>query len=85
MFACWRDAGLRRVRVWLNPLAIRAQYRMLNKVAAAQMTANVEPRVFQEQFTNDNTVLYVDDVKSGRRTGGCGRASSSRISRRPPT
>jgi len=50
--------------VWLNPLAIRAEYKILNAVAAAQLTANVEPRVFVEQFTNDNTVLYVDDVKS---------------------
>jgi len=50
--------------VWLNPLAIRAEYRILNTVAAAQLTADVEPRVFEDQFTNDNTVLYVDDVKS---------------------
>ncbi len=33
-------------------------------MAAAQLTADVEPRVFEDQFTNDNTVLYVDDVKS---------------------
>src|ERR1700689_2388729 len=50
--------------VWLNPLAIRAEYKILNAVAAAQLTADVEPRVFEDQFTNDNTVLYVDDVKS---------------------
>jgi len=50
--------------VWLNPLAIRAEYKILNTVAAAQLTADVEPRVFEDQFTNDNTVLYVNDVKS---------------------
>jgi LPS export ABC transporter permease LptG/LPS export ABC transporter permease LptF len=50
--------------VWLNPLAIRTEYKILNKVAAAQLTADVEPRVFEDQFTNDNTVLYVDDVKA---------------------
>ena len=50
--------------VWLNPLALRAEYKLLNKVAAAQVTANVERGIFQEQFTNDNTVLYVDDVSS---------------------
>jgi LPS export ABC transporter permease LptG/LPS export ABC transporter permease LptF len=50
--------------IWLNPLAIRAEYKILNTVAAAQLTANVEPRVFEDQFTNDNTVLYVNDVKS---------------------
>ncbi len=51
--------------VWLNPLALRAQYKLRNKVAAAQVTADVVPQVFQEQFTNDNTVLYVNDVLSG--------------------
>jgi LPS export ABC transporter permease LptG/LPS export ABC transporter permease LptF len=50
--------------VWLNPLAIRAEYKILNAVAAAQLTADVEPRVFEDQFTNDNTVLYVEDVRS---------------------
>jgi LPS export ABC transporter permease LptG/LPS export ABC transporter permease LptF len=50
--------------VWLNPLAIRAEYKILNAVAAAQLTADVEPRVFEDQFTNDNTVLYVNDVKT---------------------
>jgi LPS export ABC transporter permease LptG/LPS export ABC transporter permease LptF len=49
--------------VWLNPLAIRAETRILNTLAAGQLTADVEPRVFEDQFTNDNTVLYVDDVK----------------------
>jgi LPS export ABC transporter permease LptG/LPS export ABC transporter permease LptF len=48
--------------VWLNPLAIHEQYKLRNKVGAAQVTADVVPRVFQEQFTNDTTVLYVDDV-----------------------
>jgi LPS export ABC transporter permease LptG/LPS export ABC transporter permease LptF len=49
--------------VWLNPLAIRAETRILNTLAAGNLTADVEPRVFEDQFTNDNTVLYVDDVK----------------------
>jgi LPS export ABC transporter permease LptG/LPS export ABC transporter permease LptF len=51
--------------VWLNPLAIRSQYNLRNKYAATQVSAQVVPQVFQEQFTNENTVLYVDDVKSG--------------------
>src|SRR5580698_4108153 len=49
--------------VWLNPLAIRTETRILNTLAAGSLTADVEPRVFEDQFTNDNTVLYVDDVK----------------------
>ena len=51
--------------VWLNPLAIRAALKVWNKAGASQITADVVPQVFQEQFTNDNTVLYVDDVVSG--------------------
>lgn len=51
--------------VWLNPLAIRAAVKLENKAGASQLTADVVPQVFQEQFTNDNTVLYVDDVVSG--------------------
>ena len=48
--------------VWLNPLAIQAETRIRN-ISGPQLTAEVEPRVFEDQFTNDNTVLYVDDVK----------------------
>ena len=51
--------------IWLNPLAIRQEYKLRNKVAGEEITANVVPHIFQEQFTNDNTVLYVDDVRSG--------------------
>ncbi len=50
--------------IWLNPLAVRAQLKIARSVAASQLTANVEPRVFEEKFTNDNTVLYVDDVRT---------------------
>ncbi len=53
--------------VWFNPLAVQHKYVLLNKVKAEQFTGNVAPRIFQEQFTNDNTVLYIDDVVgSGR-------------------
>ena len=51
--------------IWLNPLAIRAAVKLENTAGASQVTADVEPGVFQEQFTNDNTVLYVDDAVSG--------------------
>lgn len=49
---------------WLNPLATRAEYKIRNTIAASQVTADVERGVFEDQFTNDNTVLYVDDVKT---------------------
>lgn len=51
--------------LWLNPIAVRAEYKLLNKAAPDQVTADVTPRVFEERFTNDTTVLYVDDVGSG--------------------
>jgi LPS export ABC transporter permease LptG len=60
--ACLVSAG---TTLWLNPLAIREQFKLRNKIAGEVVTANVPPRIFQEQFTNDNTVLYVDDVSSG--------------------
>ena len=49
--------------VWLNPLAIRQTYKILNRVAAAELTAEIQPRVFEEQFPN--TILYVGDVVPG--------------------
>jgi LPS export ABC transporter permease LptG/LPS export ABC transporter permease LptF len=51
--------------LWLNPLAIQHEYALRNKVAAEELTANVQPRIFQEQFSDPNTVLYVNDVNSG--------------------
>jgi LPS export ABC transporter permease LptG/LPS export ABC transporter permease LptF len=48
---------------WLTPLAIRETYRIFNRLAAAQLTAEIQPRIFEEQFPN--TILYVGDVKPG--------------------
>jgi LPS export ABC transporter permease LptG/LPS export ABC transporter permease LptF len=50
--------------LWLTPWAIREQYRVLNQVAAAQVTADIQPRVFDEQFPK--RILYVGDVIPGR-------------------
>lgn len=50
--------------LYLNPLAIRTEYRLLNRIGAATLTSQVQPRIFEEQFSNDNTVLYVADVKT---------------------
>ncbi len=49
--------------LWLAPWSIRETYRILNRLAAAQVTAEIRPRVFQEQFPD--TILYVADVVSG--------------------
>jgi len=50
--------------LWLTPLSVRELYRVANQVAARQLTAALQPRVFEEQFTDSNTVLYVGDVKT---------------------
>lgn len=63
-FACIAMLISGACAIWLNPLAVRAQLKIARSVAASQLTANVEPRVFEEKFTNDNTVLYVDDVRT---------------------
>jgi LPS export ABC transporter permease LptG/LPS export ABC transporter permease LptF len=49
--------------LWLNPWSIRQTYRVLNRIAAAQLTAEIQPRVFEEQFPNK--ILYVGDVVPG--------------------
>ena len=46
--------------LWLTPLAIRNSYIILNRIAAEQLTADVQPRVFEESFPK--TVLYVSDI-----------------------
>lgn len=49
--------------LWLTPLSTRETYRVLNKLLAEQVTADIKPRVFEESFPN--TILYVGDVISG--------------------
>src|SRR5579864_2852872 len=49
--------------LWLTPRAWRESIAILNKLEAEQVSANIQPRVFDEQFPN--TILYVGDVKPG--------------------
>lgn len=49
--------------LWLTPWAIRERYRVLNVLAAEQVTAEIQPRVFDEQFPR--RILYVGDVIPG--------------------
>jgi LPS export ABC transporter permease LptG/LPS export ABC transporter permease LptF len=49
--------------LWLTPWSIRETYRVENQVLAGQLTADVQPRVFEEQFPN--SILYVNDVIGG--------------------
>ena len=48
----------------LSPLCLRRQSQIARRIAAAQLTADIEARVFDEQFPN--TVLYVGDVLTGK-------------------
>jgi LPS export ABC transporter permease LptG/LPS export ABC transporter permease LptF len=49
--------------LWITPYSISTTYKIVNKLLAAQLTAEVQPRVFAEQFPNK--VLYVGDVVPG--------------------
>lgn len=49
---------------WLTPWSIREAQRILNQVAAAQLTAEIQEQVFDEQFPNK--ILYVRNVVSGK-------------------
>ncbi len=49
--------------LWLTPWSIRERYRVENLLIAGQLTADIQPRVFEEQFPN--TILYVNDVTAG--------------------
>lgn len=49
--------------LWLTPRAVRQSVKILNKLEAEQLTADIQPRVFEEQFPN--TILYVGDVRPG--------------------
>ncbi len=66
VFAALAMAGTAMASLWLTPLAIRETYQVLNRLVAAQLTAEIQPRVFEEQF-GPNTLLWVDDVVAGPR------------------
>ncbi len=46
--------------LWLTPLCLHLETKVARNFAAAQLTGEIESRIFNEQFPN--TVLYVDDV-----------------------
>jgi LPS export ABC transporter permease LptG len=52
--------------LWLAPLALRETVRVLNRLIADQLTAEVQPRIFEEQFPD--TILFVGDVPAGGST-----------------
>jgi LPS export ABC transporter permease LptG/LPS export ABC transporter permease LptF len=49
--------------LWLTPKALQSEYRIVNRLYAEKLTADIQPRVFDESFPKK--VLYVDDVRTG--------------------
>src|SRR5579862_7145521 len=49
--------------LWLTPWSIREEIRIKNILIASELTADVQARVFEEQFPNK--ILYVGDVIIG--------------------
>jgi LPS export ABC transporter permease LptG/LPS export ABC transporter permease LptF len=52
--------------LWLTPYSTWRTYKVLNQLVAAELTAEVQPRVFEEQFPN--RILYIGDVIPGPQT-----------------
>ncbi|HYP08088.1 MAG TPA: LptF/LptG family permease [Bryobacteraceae bacterium] len=51
------------ISTWITPMAFREMYKLRNKLIAAQLTAEIQERVFAEQFPD--TILYVGSVVPG--------------------
>lgn len=49
--------------LWLTPYATTRTYKVLNQLVAAELTAEVQPRIFEEQFPN--RILYIGDLIPG--------------------
>jgi len=49
--------------LWLTPYATWRTYKVLNLLSAAELTSEVQPQVFNEDFPN--RVLYISDVAPG--------------------
>jgi LPS export ABC transporter permease LptG/LPS export ABC transporter permease LptF len=47
----------------LTPVSIRESARLINQLLASQVSAEIQPRVFDESFPN--TIVYVGDVRPG--------------------
>jgi len=46
--------------LWLAPRALRGTVELLNRMIARQLTAEIQPQIFEEQFPD--TIVYVGDV-----------------------
>ncbi|MBI3696490.1 MAG: LptF/LptG family permease [Acidobacteria bacterium] len=62
-FALLGLAASATVSLYLSPRALREFYRIQNRLRSSQLSAEIQPRVFEEGFPN--TILYVRDVIPG--------------------
>jgi LPS export ABC transporter permease LptF/LPS export ABC transporter permease LptG len=62
-FAMLATMATATASLWLTPYSTTKTYKVLNQLVAAELTAEVQPRVFEEQFPN--RILYVGDVITG--------------------
>lgn len=65
-FALLATAGTAYCSLHLTPWCNAEMVRVLNQLGAAQLTAEIQPRVFEESFPN--RILYVGDVLPGSPT-----------------
>jgi len=61
-FAALMTAVTAAATLHFTPLSIRETFRVFNALIAKQLSAEIQPRIFEEQFTRSNSVLYVGDV-----------------------
>jgi len=52
--------------LWLTPWSIRERIKIQNQLISGQLTAEVQARVFQEQFPN--SIVYITDIPSTSNT-----------------
>ncbi len=64
LFAALASMAAAASSLWLTPWAYREQYRLLNQYAAEEISAEIQPRVFDETFPK--RILYVGDVCCGK-------------------
>src|ERR1700687_501156 len=52
--------------LWLTPWAVHERFKIQNQLISGQLTAEVQARVFQEQFPN--SILYISDIPASANT-----------------
>jgi lipopolysaccharide export LptBFGC system permease protein LptF len=58
-----RHVGGGAMTLRLTPLSVRVSKDIMDKLSASEVSADIQPRVFDEDFPN--TILYVGDVRPG--------------------